>query len=118
MSRALVILIALVSASCAGPTVVTGPYAHRLSPQDIHQIKAIVGPGFVFRGVSFRIFVSRPDHAVVDARLEPSVELPDDMWREHYDVTKRNGRWIPADPNQFVRVISVQKPVDTVADHL
>ena len=104
MSR-IVCLSALAIASCAGPTEITGPYADRLSRDDVRQIKAFVGRGLDIAGPSFRIYVSRPDHAIVQSRLDsPRLDFPHNVSEEHFDVTKRHGRWTLDDPGQFMHV--------------
>jgi hypothetical protein len=99
MRRVFLSLIALVNASCVGPTAVTGPYANRLSPDDIRQISAFVERGWAPGQPSVRISAIRPDHVIVDTRLE---YVSSGIY-ENFAVTKRRGQWTK--DNQEGRVI-------------
>ena len=99
MWRVILCLVTLGAASCAGPTAIDGPYARRLSAEDIRQIRALVlmrrewaavGPG-----PSLSISADRPDHANIDTFQV----FPGGNMNTSFAASKVRGRWTVDNPD-------------------
>jgi hypothetical protein len=100
MRRVLLYLIALATTSCAVPgvTTVAGPYASRLSVDDVRQINAFVEHGGDIQGPHITITAVRSDHATV----KTVQEFPTGGIYDNFSVTKRRGRWTMDNPERVV----------------
>ena len=99
MWRVILCLVTLAAASCAGPTAIEGPYARRLSAEDIRQIRALVlmRREWAAIGPAPRVSISadRPHHANID-----TFQLfPDGNMNSSFAVSKVRGRWTVDNPD-------------------
>ena len=89
----------LAAASCAGPTAIEGPYARRLSAEDIRQIRALVlaRREWAAIGPSPRVSISadRPDHANIDTFQE----FPNGNMNRSFAASRVRGRWTVDKPD-------------------
>ena len=93
--RASILFVAIVLGACvAPPPQISGPYAARLSPTDIDQIKALAtnyaaGPHTRVADRPWRLTVVRPDYVRVDAPIvDPYAST------SSFDVMRRHGHWV------------------------
>ena len=75
--------------SCATPLDFSGPYSAGLSHSDVQQIKLLVAQRPNIGQPIFRIWVDRPNNALVQAGRDSYVG---DVFSE-FRVAKKHGRW-------------------------
>jgi hypothetical protein len=81
--------VALALASCAAPLDFSGPYSNQLSQNDVEEIKLLVSKRSDIRKPVFRIWVDRPNSALVQTGRALYVG---DIVNE-FRVAKKDGTW-------------------------
>jgi hypothetical protein len=104
LPRVILCLLPLVLSSCAGPPVIAGRYASRLSAEDIQQITLLVEARRDIHKPILKIDVFHPDRADVETRQRFASQL-----RAHFTVTKRRGKWnVDEGSIEYERIITVE----------
>ena len=83
---------------CATEPEVSGPFANRLSPSDIQQIKAVVSHHTDVEGSVWKLEVVRPDRAHVETR---HAKFSGGWQGTGLFVIKRGGRWTVDEHSPF-----------------
>jgi hypothetical protein len=91
--RLLMLCLTVLLGACAAPeTQITGPYASRLSPADVEEIKTVSAKDLArlhmrATGPPSTLQTVRPDYVRVQAPIAGGYAC-------NFDVMKRHGRWI------------------------
>ena len=89
--RALIVATVLLLGACVTQLQVVGPYANRLSRDDVHQIKLVVSTRRDIDHGIRKLEAIRPDRVHVESGHIDSLGT----WKgSAFFVVKRNGRWV------------------------
>ncbi len=91
------------------PPQIDGPYAGRLSPADVEEIRLLAAAMFAgssvhTNGPPSRLTVYAPDHVGVEVPIsDPYAD------KIAFNVVKRRGHWVDPSPNERVIVTGANK---------